>query len=88
MKRITIATVAVLLFSANVMAATEISADQAEQRQSIRTVSLTQNFVSPDDAVSTVNQIADKHGATAYRIIALHEPGSTNSTHVTAVLYR
>jgi hypothetical protein len=35
MKRITIATAIALLFSANVMAATEITSHQADQRQSV-----------------------------------------------------
>ncbi len=51
MKRITIATAIALLFSANAMAATEITAHQAAERQSIGFVSLTQEVVSPDDAM-------------------------------------
>ncbi|MFT2790249.1 DUF1471 domain-containing protein [Serratia sp. T13T92] len=90
MKRITIATaIAIaLLLSANAMAATEITAHQAAERQSIGFVSLTQEVVSPDDATSQINKIADQRGASAYRIVALHEPGSTASIHVSAELYR
>ncbi|MGG4624805.1 DUF1471 domain-containing protein [Serratia odorifera] len=88
MKRITLATAVALLLSANGMAATEITAHQADQRQSIGFVTLNHNVVSPDDASSQVNDIAEQRGASAYRIIALHQPGSTASIHVSAELYR
>ena len=88
MKRITIATAIALLFSTNVMAATEITSHEADQRQSVGFVTLNQNVVSPDDATSQVNKIADQRGATAYRIIALHEPDSNSTIHVSAELYR
>ena len=88
MKRITIATAIALLFSANAMAATEITSHEADQRQSIGFVTLNQNVVSPDDATSQVSKIADQRGATAYRIIALHEPDSNSTIHVSAELYR
>ncbi|VDZ53692.1 Uncharacterised protein [Serratia odorifera] len=52
MKRITLATAVALLLSANAMAATEITAHQADQRQSIGFVTLNHNVVSPDDASS------------------------------------
>lgn len=88
MKRITIATAIALLFSVNVMAATEIASHEAEQRQSAGFITLNQNVVSPDDATSQVSRIADQRGATAYRIIALHEPDSNSTIHVSAELYR
>ncbi|CAI1788439.1 putative biofilm stress and motility protein A [Serratia grimesii] len=88
MKRITIATAITLLFSAHVMAATEITSHQADQRQSIGFVTLNQDVVSPDDASSQVNKIAEQRGATAYRIIALHEPENNSTMHVSAELYR
>ncbi|CAI1017157.1 YdgH/BhsA/McbA family protein [Serratia grimesii] len=88
MKRITIATAITLLFSAHVMAATEITSHQADQRQSVGFVTLNQDVVSPDDASSQVNKIAEQRGATAYRIIALHEPENNSTMHVSAELYR
>jgi len=88
MKRIILATALAALFSANVMAATEISSHQADQRQSVGFVTLNQNVVSPDDASSQVSKIADQRGASAYRIIALHEPGDNSTMHVSAELYR
>ncbi len=90
MKRIILATALAALFSANVMAATEISSHQADQRQSVGVgfVTLNQNVVSPDDASSQVSKIADQRGATSYRIIALHEPGDNSTMHVSAELYR
>ncbi|AHG20763.1 hypothetical protein Z042_14980 [Chania multitudinisentens RB-25] len=88
MKPITIATAIALLLSAHAMAATEITSHQAEQRQSIGFVTLDQDVVSPDDATSQISRIADQRGASAYHIIALHEPGSTDSFHVSAELYR
>ncbi|SVK46250.1 Protein of uncharacterised function (DUF1471) [Acinetobacter baumannii] len=93
MKRILLATALAALFSANVMAATEISSHQADQRQSVGFVTLSfvtlnQNVVSPDDASSQVSKIADQRGASSYRIIALHEPGDNSTMHVSAELYR
>ncbi|ASM00172.1 TPA: DUF1471 domain-containing protein [Serratia marcescens] len=88
MKRIILATALAALFSANVMAATEITSHQADQRQSVGFVTLNQNVVSPDDASSQVSKIADQRGATSYRIIALHEPGDNSTMHVSAELYR
>lgn len=88
MNRITLATAIALLLSANAMAATEITTRQATDRQSIGFVSLEQEVVSPDDAISQINQIAEQRGASAYHIIALHEPGSNASIHVSAELYR
>ncbi|MGO3568370.1 MAG: DUF1471 domain-containing protein [Serratia grimesii] len=88
MKRITIATAITLLFSAHVMAATEITSHQADQRQSVGFVTLNQDIVSPDDASSQVTKIAEQRGATAYRIIALHEPENNSTMHVSAELYR
>lgn len=88
MKRIILATALAALFSANVMAATEISSHQADQRQSVGFVTLNQNVVSPDDASSQVSKIADQRGASSYRIIALHEPSDNSTMHVSAELYR
>ncbi len=88
MKRIILATALAALFSANVMAATEITSHQADQRQSVGFITLNQNVVSPDDASSQVSKIADQRGATFYRIIALHEPGDNSTMHVSAELYR
>ncbi|MFI8414931.1 DUF1471 domain-containing protein [Serratia sp. NPDC078593] len=88
MKRILIATAVAFLFSASTFAAEEITTRQAEQRQSIGFVTLNHNVVSPDDASSQINHIAEQRGASAYRIIALHQPGSTASIHVSAELYR
>ncbi|MET5837701.1 DUF1471 domain-containing protein [Serratia marcescens] len=88
MKRIILATALAALFSANVMAATEISSHQADQRQSVGFVTLNQNVVSPDDASSQVSKIADQRGASSYHIIALHEPGDNSTMHVSAELYR
>ncbi|CAI2480413.1 putative biofilm stress and motility protein A [Serratia ficaria] len=88
MKCITLATAVALLFSANVMAATEVSSHQADGLQSVGFVTLNQNLVSPDDASSQVSKLADQRGATAYRIIALHEPNNNSTIHVSAELYR
>ena len=88
MKSVTIATAIALLFSTHAIAATEITSHQAEQRQSMGFVTLNQDVISPDDAISQISQIADQRGASAYHIIALHEPGSTASIHVSAELYR
>lgn len=52
MKRIILATALAALFSANLMAATEITSHRADQRQSVGFVTLNQNVVSPDDASS------------------------------------
>lgn len=87
---LTIAAILSLFLSASTFAATEITAQQAmqQQRVSVGAVSLGHNVVSPDDATSQVSKLADGRGATAYQIIAMHEPGSNSSIQVNAVLYR
>ncbi|MDN0088578.1 DUF1471 domain-containing protein [Yersinia nurmii] len=87
---LTIAAALSLFLSVSTFAATEISAQQAmqQQRVSVGAVSLGHNVVSPDDATSQVSKLADERGATAYQIIAMHEPGDNSSIHVNAVLYR
>lgn len=88
MKYATLSMLAALLLSSGAMAAEEIDAQQASQRQSIGFITLNRNVVSPDDADAQVRQIAERRGAGAYRVIALHEPGSNASIHVSAELYR
>ncbi|AGB80713.1 Protein of unknown function (DUF1471) [Serratia sp. FGI94] len=88
MKHAILAMLAALLLSSGAMAAEEIDAQQASQRQSIGFITLNRNVVSPDDADAQVRQIAERRGAGAYRVIALHEPGSNASIHVSAELYR
>ncbi|AJI95679.1 hypothetical protein BD65_2312 [Yersinia ruckeri] len=87
---LTIAAILSFFLSASVFAATEVSAQQAmqQQRVSIGAISLGHDVVSPDDATSQVSKIADQRGATAYRIVAMHEPGDNSSMHVNAILYR
>ncbi|ANI30709.1 hypothetical protein PL78_12865 [Yersinia entomophaga] len=87
---LTIAAILSFFLSASTFAATEITAQQAmqQQRVSVGAVSLGHNVVSPDDATSQVSKLADERGATAYQIIAMHEPGGNSSIQINAVLYR
>ena len=73
MKRIILATALAALFSANLMAATEITSHQADQRQSVGFVTLNQNVVSPDDASSR----QQNRRSTRRKLLSHHRPART-----------
>ena len=73
MKRIILATALAALFSANLMAATEITSHRADQRQSVGFVTLNQNVVSPDDASSR----QQNRRSTRRKLLSHHRPART-----------
>ncbi|MEA1062555.1 peroxide/acid stress response protein YhcN [Apirhabdus apintestini] len=66
-------------------AATSINADQAQERQTIGTVSVSQIGSTPMDMNQQLSKKADEQGASAYRIIEARTGGSW---HATAELYK
>lgn len=76
-----------LLFviSFSVFAASPISAQQAKERQSIGSISVSEINSSPVDIKEELSQKADKMGATAYHITEAREG---NSWHATAQIYK
>ncbi|WLI76781.1 peroxide/acid stress response protein YhcN [Kosakonia sp. H02] len=82
----TIATMGILsALSFGAFAADSISADQAQSRQSIGTVSVGAVSSSPMDMHEQLNKKAEEQGASAYRII---EARSGDQWHATAELYK
>lgn len=77
-----------VLFSTFSYSAVELN-KSSENCQKIGSVSLSRNVVSPDDAKSQLDAIAEKRGASHYRINSL-VPGGGNGggLHVSVDLYR
>ncbi|EHM49650.1 MAG: DUF1471 family stress response protein YhcN-B [Yokenella regensburgei] len=74
----------VLSFGANA-AAHQISAEQAQNLQSMGTISVSQVGSAPMDMRQELAAKAEKEGATSYRII---EARSGDTWHATAELYK
>ncbi|WP_393947276.1 DUF1471 family stress response protein YhcN-B [Kluyvera intermedia] len=74
----------VLSFGANA-AAQQINTDQAQNLQSMGTISLSQVGSTPMDMRSELAAKAEKQGASSYRII---EARTGDSWHATAELYK
>ena len=66
-------------------AAHQVSAEQAQNLQSMGTVSVSQAGGTPMDMRALLNQKADQQGASAYRVI---EARTGDSSHATAELYK
>lgn len=82
----TIAAAAVLsALSFGAFAADSISSDQAQNRQSIGVVSVSQNAGSPLDMRQALNAKATEQGASAYRVV---EARTGDTWHATAELYK
>ena len=82
----TVAALSVLsVLSFGAFAADSIGADQAQNRQSIGTVSVGGVASSPMDMRSELNKKAEEQGASSYRII---EARTGDSWHATAELYK
>ncbi|EPF14016.1 Multiple stress resistance protein BhsA precursor [Cedecea davisae] len=71
--------------SFGVFAADSINAQQAENRQSLGTVSVDDIASSPMDMHEMLNQKAEQNGASAYRVIEARTGGHW---HATAELYK
>lgn len=82
----TVAALSVLsVLSFGAFAADSIGADQAQNRQSIGTISVGGVASSPMDMRSELNKKAEEQGASSYRII---EARTGDSWHATAELYK
>jgi hypothetical protein len=76
----------VALFSSAGYAATELDKSCGDK---LATISLSRNVVSPDDAKSQVDAIAEQRGASHYRINSLVAPGGNGGNlRVSADLFR
>ncbi|QJT82873.1 peroxide/acid stress response protein YhcN [Kosakonia sp. MUSA4] len=82
----TVATLGILsALSFGAFAADSISADQAQSRQPIGTVSVGAVASSPMDMRAELNKKAEEQGASSYRII---EARTGDNWHATAELYK
>lgn len=66
-------------------AAQSVNADQAQNLQSVGTVSVSGIGGSPMDIKEALNQKADAQGASAYRVVEAYNNGNY---HATAELYK
>jgi len=82
----TVATLSILsALSFGAFAADSISADQAQSRQSLGTVSVDGIASSPMDMRAQLDKKAQEQGASAYRVI---EARTGSHWHTTAELYK
>ena len=82
---------AVLLLSANAMAAIEITHRQARNMddvQSLGVIYINHNFATESEANQALNEETDAQGATYYHVIHTREPGSNGNMHASADIYR
>lgn len=80
-----VATTLLSALSFGAFAADSISSDQAQSRQSVGVVSISQNAGSPMDMRQALNGKAEEQGATAYRVV---EARTGDTWHATAELYK
>lgn len=73
------------MLSFGAFAATSINAEQAQGREAVGSISVSQVGGVPMDMQQALSQKADKAGATAYRIV---EARTGDSWHATAELYK
>lgn len=73
------------LLSFGAFAATPINAEQAQGREAMGSVSVSQVGGVPMDMQQELSKKADKEGATAYRVI---EARTGDTWHATAELYK
>ena len=82
---------AVLLLSANAMAAIEITHRQARNMddvQSLGVIYINHNFATESEANQALNEETDAQGVTYYHVILTREPGSNGNMHASADIYR
>ncbi|GDX05624.1 DUF1471 domain-containing protein [Buttiauxella sp. A111] len=73
------------MLSFGAFAATSINADQAQNRQAMGTISVSQVGSAPMDMRQMLNEKAEQKGASSYRII---EARTGDQWHATAELYK
>jgi hypothetical protein len=90
MKKIVIL-LAMLLLSTSTTAAIKINGQQARNMddvQSLGVIYINHNFAREQEAEKALNDEADKRGAKYFHTVMMHEPGSNNSLHASAAIYR
>ena len=91
MKYILITVMAVLLLSANALAAIKIDARQARNMddvQSLGIIYINHNIATEQEADQALSQQSDAQGAKYFQPILIHEPGSDGPIHASAAIYR
>jgi len=90
MKKLTVILAGALLVSASFssLAATPVDQQQAQNLQSIGSVSVSNARGSLDDATRQLSQKAEEMGASHYRVIGVENPGDSSLWRGTAEIYR
>jgi len=90
MKKLTAILAGALLASASFssLAATPVDQQQAQNLQSIGSVSVSNARGSLDDATRQLSQKAEEMGASHYRVIGVENPGDSSLWRGTAEIYR
>ncbi|OQP34663.1 YdgH/BhsA/McbA family protein [Pantoea latae] len=90
MKKLTVILAGALLASASFssLAATPVDQQQAQNLQSIGSVSVSNARGSLDDATRQLSQKAEEMGARHYRVIGVENPGDSSLWRGTAEIYR
>ena len=91
MKLKIIAMMAALFFSANALAAIQITERQARNMddvQSLGVIYINHNMATEQEADRALNQLSDAQGAKYFQPILIHEPQSNGVIHASAAIYR
>lgn len=91
MKLKIIAMMAALFFSANALAAIQITERQARNMddvQSLGVIYINHNIATEQEADQALSQQSDAQGAKYFQPILIHEPGSDGAIHASAAIYR
>ena len=91
MKYILITVMAVLLLSANALAAIKIDARQARNMddvQSLGVIYINHNMATEHEAEQALSQMSDAQGAKYFQPILMHEPETNGPLRASAVIYR
>jgi len=90
MKKLTVILAGALLASASFssLAATPVDQQQAQNLQSIGSVSVSNARGSLDDATRQLSQKAEEMGASHYRVIGVENPGDSSLWRGNAEIYR
>ena len=91
MKLKIIAMMAALFFSANALAAIQITERQARNMddvQSLGVIYINHHIATEQEADQALSQQSDAQGAKYFQPILIHEPGSDGAIHASAAIYR
>lgn len=91
MKLKIIAMMAALFFSANALAAIQITERQARNMddvQSLGVIYINHNMATEHEAEQALSQLSDAQGAKYFQSILMHEPETNGPLRASAVIYR